>query len=485
MNKLIKILLGPLLGLIGGLLLYRSTHDLLMAKMAGAAIWMAFWWITEAVHIYFTALLPLSVFPLLGIMGMKEVAPIYTSEIIFLFVGGFLIAFALEKWNLHKRIALGIILAVGKSPARILLGFMLATYVLSMWISNTATTMMLLPAAIAVCGQLKVGDSNEQFMTVPLLLGLAYAASIGGTATLIGTVPNMVFFGFYNDAFPDSGMITFSRWMFFGVPMSLMLFAGCYYVLWRMHLSKFRNTEIDLGLCRKEYQALGKLSIEEKIMVVVFIVTVLLWFFRADIELGSFKIKGWVNLFPKKEFIKDSTVAMIMASLLFLIPSTKKGDFMLTWHEAKKIPVGIIFLFGGGFALAGGIEQSGLSQWLADNMQAITGMPSVFIILLLVVFMIFFTEVTSNTASTYLILPILLALSTNMTIAPVELMLPVVIAASCAFMLPIATPPNTIVFGSEMLTVKDMARTGFFINLISIVVILFSILTFGKLVFGY
>lgn len=473
------------MGLLLGWLLYSSTGDLLMAKMAGVAVWMAFWWISEAVHIYFTALLPLSAFPLLGIKNMEDVAPIYTNEIIFLFVGGFLIAFALEKWNLHKRIALGIILSIGKSPSRILLGFMLATYLLSMWISNTATTMMLLPAAIAVSGQFKVNGGDGKFMTIPLLLGLAYASSIGGTATLIGTVPNMVFLGFYNNAFPGSGMINFSRWMFFGVPMSALLFVGCYYVLWKMYISKFRNIEIDLGLCRQEYKALGKPSYEEKIMFGAFIATVLLWFFRTDIILGNFTIKGWINLFPEKDFIKDSTVAMLVASILFLIPSKTKGEFMLTWTEAKKIPMGIIFLFGGGFALAGGIESSGLSLWLADNLKVITGMPPLVIILFLTAFMIFLTELTSNTASTYLILPILLALSANMSVAPIELMLPVVIAASCAFMLPIATPPNTIVFGSELLTVRNMARPGLYINLISIVVILFSLLTFGKWVFGF
>lgn len=483
MGKAIKILLGPVLGLLIGYLLYTNTKDIRMGSMAGIATWMAVWWLTEALEIYITALLPISLFPVLGIMGMKDVAPLYTNEIIFLFIGGFLIAFAIEKWNLHKRIALGIILAIGSSPARILFGFMLVVYLTSWWISNTATTMMMLPAALALGTQFERNKSG--FMTTPLLLGLSYAASIGGTATLVGTVPNMIFYGFFENEFPNSGVITFSRWFMFGVPMSAMMFIGCYFILKKMFVSKFKDVSIDLHAIRVEYQALGKITKEEKILIGVFLIVVVLWFTRADLVLGSFKIKGWINLFPEGYHITDGTVAMAISSLLFIVPTKRQDGFMLTWNEAKKTPIGILFLFGGGYALAQGVEVSGLAGWMSTQLESVTTLPLWALMLGTIVFMVFLSEFTSNVAATYLTLPIMLAFSKEANIAAIQLMLPLVIASSYAFMLPIATPPSTIVFGSERLAAHDMARAGFFLNLLGIVVILISIWTFGSWIFGF
>ncbi len=483
LNKALKILFGPALGLLVGYLLYHDTKDTQIANMAGVATWMAVWWLTEALEIYITALLPITLFPFLGIMGMKDVAPLYTNEIIFLFIGGFLIAFAIEKWNLHKRIALGIILALGSSPSKILFGFMLVVYLISWWISNTATTMMMLPAALALGTQFEQNKSG--FMTTPLLLGLSYAASIGGTTTLVGTVPNMIFYGFFENEFPNSGVITFSRWFMFGVPMSAMMFIGCYFILRKMFISKHHDVNLDLQAIKTEHQGLGKMTKEEKILIGVFFTVVVLWFTRADLELGSFQLRGWINLFPEGSHITDGTVAMAISLLLFILPTKRKDGFILSWNEAKKTPIGILFLFGGGYALAQGVEVSGLASWMSDHLESVTKLPLWILMLGTIVFMVFLSEFTSNVAATYLTLPIMLAFSKEADIPAIKLMLPLVIASSYAFMLPIATPPSTIVFGSEKLAARDMARAGFFLNLVGIVVIMISIWTYGSWIFGF
>jgi solute carrier family 13 (sodium-dependent dicarboxylate transporter), member 2/3/5 len=479
-NK-IKILAGPLSGLICYFLLKGSTGDDQISKMGFVAVWMAVWWIFEAVSLYVTALLPLSLLPLLGIMDIKEVAPLYTNEIIFLFIGGFLIAFAIEKWNLHRRIAYKILMLTGSSPSRILLGVMFASYFLSMWISNIATTMMLLPAVLAIASQLTTKKENN--FAVPLLLGLAYAASIGGTATLIGTAPNMIFAGFYNDFFPDQPSISFSRWFMFGIPVSIMMFACAYVILNFMFIKSKSISDFDTTICEKEYRKLGKMSSEEKTISILFLATVLLWFFRSDIEIENFRMSGWKNLFPYPDFITDSTVAMAMASLMFIIPS-KTGGALISWKEGKKIPLGIIFLFGGGFALAKGISVSGLSEWLAINLSVVNIFHPVVMVILLCTFMTFFTELTSNTASTYLVLPIIYSISLTTNVNPLLLMVPVVFSASFAFMLPVATPPNTVVFASEQINIKTMIRAGFWINIGGVICLTLLIFLIGEYVFG-
>ncbi|MCB0428858.1 MAG: SLC13/DASS family transporter [Flavobacteriales bacterium] len=451
--------------------------------MAFVAIWMAGWWITEAVNIFFTSLLPLVAFPLLGIMDMKETAPSYTNEIIFLFIGGFLIAFTLEKWNLHKRMALFLLLKIGATPSRLLLGFMTASYFLSMWIVNTATTMMLLPATMAVIGQIEdQTGKRDNKMATGFLLGLAYASSIGGTATVIGTAPNMAFMGFYNSNFPNLPAVNFTNWILFSLPVSLTFFALCFQVLRYRFLRHMKHTTISMDTCRMQYQQLGRMSYEEKSITAVFFATVLLWFFRQDIVLGSFTIPGWSGFLPVGGFIKDSTIAMIASCVLYLFPSRqRKGEGLLTWDQVQRIPFGIIFLFGGGFALANGITESGLSEWLTEHLKNLSGNWTPFqVVVTLCVFMTFFTELTSNTASTYLMLPILLSISAQFKASPLIFMVPVVLSASYAFMLPVATPPNTIVFGSERISMRDMTRTGLILNIIGVVLNVLAIFTLAK-----
>lgn len=482
-NNPLKILAGPAFGgLLYSLMLQYTGNDL-MAKTTFVVALMGIWWILEAFSIYFTALIPLSLYPILGVMDMREIAPAYANEIIFLFTGGFFIAFAIEKWDLHKRIALRIMLAIGTEPHKILLGMMLSSYILSMWISNVATTMMLLPAALSVVKQFEC-DDKKSFMnfSTSLLLGIAYASSIGGTATLVGTAPNIIFMGFFNENFPEFPPISFAKWIMFGLPVSAIFLAVAYYLFKKFHLKNLKLANVSLNYCEQEYQKLGKMTREEITVLIVFFITILLWLFRENIELGAFEIKGWSNLFPESKFITDSTVAMLMASVLFLIPSSKK-EHILTWEEGKKIPMGILFLFGGGFALAKGISASGLSDWLGEYLKGLEGIHPVIMVIILCTFMTFFTEISSNTAATYLVLPILMALAKSTDISPLVIMVPVVFSASFAFMLPVATPPNTIVFGTELIQSKDMIRIGIWLNLIGIVLMTSAIFLLGRFIF--
>ena len=482
-SRIIALIGGICAGVLAAYSLYLSTGNLVVAKTAGVAVCMAVWWITEPISLYVTAFIPVFMFPLLGIMSADEVAPLYTNQIIFLFIGGFLIAFALEKWNLHQRIAFKIILSIGSTPSRILLGFMLASYLLSMWILNTATTLMLLPAVMAVSTQFEqqAGKNSGHSMTTPLLLGLAYAASIGGTATVIGTAPNGAFMGYFNDHF-KAPRIGFANWMMFGLPLSMLLFAGCYFLLKKMFLSGWQE-QITLNSSADYYIKLGKMKWQEMLLLILFIITILLWFFRTDIELGNIVVPGWSRLFPEKDWIKDSTVAMVMACLMFMIP-TGRNNNMLNWEQAKKLPFGVLFLFGGGFALAKGVEVSGLGNWMADQLKGLSSLHPLVIIFCLSLFMTFFTEMTSNTASTLLMLPVIHSMSKNVDLPPVILMLPVVVSASCAFMLPVATPPNTIVFGSEKLKIHSMIRAGLVLNIMAVFVISCFVWILGGFVFA-
>ncbi|MFN4234376.1 MAG: SLC13 family permease [Bacteroidia bacterium] len=482
-NNPLKILAGPAIGALLYSLMLQSTGNDLMAKTVFVVALMGTWWILEAFSIYFTALIPLSLFPILGLMDMREIAPAYANDIIFLFTGGFLIAFAIEKWNLHRRIALRIMLAIGSEPEKILLGMMLSSYVLSMWISNVATTMMLLPAALSIVKQFECDDKKSflRFSTA-LLLGIAYASSIGGTATLVGTAPNIIFMGFYNENFPELPPMSFAKWMLFGLPVSALFFIIAYLLFKKLLLKNLKLASVSLNYCQQEYTKLGKMSREEITVSIVFIITISLWLFRENIDLGIIQIKGWSNLFPESKFITDSTVAMFMASVLFLIPSSKNEN-ILTWEEGKKIPMGILFLFGGGFALAKGISASGLSDWLGENLKGLEGIHPVIMVIILCTIMTFFTEISSNTAATYLVLPILIALAKSTNVGPLIIMIPVVFSASFAFMLPVATPPNTIVFGTELIQSKDMIRIGIWLNLIGIVLMTSAIFLLGKFIF--
>jgi len=468
--------LAPLVALV--LILHPEWMDPAhpeVAYTAAVAILMAAWWMTEIIPLAVTALIPVALFPLLGIMNGKAVSSVYFNHLIFLFIGGFLVALAMEKWNLHRRIALRILLWIGTTPALILLGFMLATAFLSMWISNTATTMMMVPILLSIIAKLEDFYPREQIsgFEKALLLGIAYAASIGGVATLIGTPPNPMFVRIYKIHFPDAPEISFAQWMIFALPLSVTLLILAYAYLYAVFMRRSRQLVIDRQFIRHEYEALGPMRYEEKWVLALFIILALLWLFRRPVDLGSVHIPGWSSLFKHPGWITDGNVAMLIGILLFIIPARdkSKGFFLMDWKTAERIPWGIILLFGGGFALAEGFKQSGLSEWIGRHLTGLQDVHPLIILLVIVATITFLTELTSNTATVETFLPILAALAVAIRVNPLFLMIPATIAGSFAFMLPVATPPNAIVFGTKRLTIRDMMRAGFWLNLIGITVL--------------
>lgn len=440
--------------------------------MAIAAM-MAVWWMSEALPLAVTALLPLALYPLLGIMKTSDVSPNYTHHLIFLFMGGFIIAIALQKWELHRRFAFFTIAALGSNPRRVLLAFMLATALLSMWISNTATTIMMLPIGLAVIHQIQHkpagGSLQQNKFGLILMLGIAYSASIGGIATLIGTPPNVVFSGIYGKYFPDSPEISFVRWMFYVFPLAILLFIVIWYYLAKVmlrtkDLPQIQNRQIFV----RKFRALGPLTAVQKWVLLIFSLTALLWIFRADINLGFFTLPGWPHLFGLEDSIQDSTIAMGMALFLFIIPVKEEGKrkTILNWKSLLDLPWDILLLFGGGFALADGIQKTGLADFLGHQLNFLGSLPLLLMLFLLALSVSLLTEITSNTAVATTMLPILAALSIDLNMDPLIIMIPGTVAASCAFMLPVATPPNAIVFGSRLIRIGDMVRVGMALNMI-------------------
>ena len=476
-----KLISGPLAAALIIAFANLDEANPLVTYMAAIIAWIAIWWFTEVVHLAVTSLLPFILLPLLGICDAKTVAYQYMDQVIFLFIGGFIIAFAIERWNLHKRIALKILSLLGRSPSSILFGIMLTAYLLSMWISNTATTMMLISAVIAVVHQveLHIKDQKQRNnIATVLFIGLAYSASIGGMATLVGTPPNMIFYRFYTEAYPGNNDLDFLTWFKIGFPLSLTFLVVCFFVLKSIFLRKVAHIDFDKNYFLKEYKHLGKMSAEEKTVGAIFITTAILWFTRSGMDFGNFSIPGWGSLFGKSEIVQDSTVAVVMALLLFIIPSkNEKGRALISWDEASKLPFDIILLFGSGFAIAKGFELSGLSNFLAAQLEFFKTANIVVIILLVCLMITIISELASNIASIQLALPILISIQKGLDIHPLLLMIPATFAASLGFMLPVATAPNTIVFGSKRIKVNDMMKAGIFLDVAGILLILlFSLL---------
>jgi len=474
-KKYIFQALGPLLACLFwfGIELDHNNHNI--SLMAGIALWMCTWWFTEAISLAVTALVPVLMLPVLGIADCKSVSQQYTDSIIFLFIGGFMLAFAIEKWHLHKRIALKILSVVGTKPSNILLGVMISTYLISNWISNTATTMMLFGAVFALIQETKTYISkHEQKFAAALLLGLAFSATIGGMATPVGTPPNMYFFKAYKEAFPANNDLNFLKWSRIGYPVSLCFLVCTYFVLNFYFIRKKVILKIEKSFFVDTYKKLGKFSWEEKWVFGIFISCILLWFTRADIDFGSFKFKGWTNIFIKPKFVDDAFVAILAALLLFLIPSKKtKGESLLIWEDAKKLRYDIILMFGSGFALAYGFEISGLSGWLASSLSVLKGVSPIFIILGICMIVTIISEFASNIASIQLAIPVMIALQKDLELPPLLLMIPATFAASLGFMLPVATAANTIVFGTKQIQIKDMFKVGIVLDAIGILLITF------------
>ncbi len=480
---------GMFLGIIAFLIIVlfvdlEPGHPEITLTLA-VAVLMAIWWITECIPLAVTALIPVVLFPFLGIMNGSEISSVYFNHIIFLFLGGFIMALSMEKWGLHKRIALKILIFMGVSPARILLGFMFATSFLSMWISNTATAMMMIPIVLSVVVKLgeTVGEKSIKGFATGLFLAIAYSASIGGLATLVGSPTNLICPRVLQVMFADSPEITFADWFFFAIPITVSMFIVAWTIIYFMYKPKQSWPSLPKELFRKQYQDLGSTSREEKIVLVLFISLALLWITRSDISIGTFLLPGWAGLFEKSSWINDGTTAITIAILLFLIPARKEGQRIMDWETAKKLPWNIVLLFGGGFALAMGFESSGLAKWLGESMTWAQGIHPMWILFIIILMMSFLTELTSNTASTQMLLPAYAALAVGTGNNPLLFMIPVTIASSLAFMLPTATPANAIIFGTQRVSIPSMVRTGFLLNIIGVIIVVFFTYLTGTAIF--
>ncbi|MBW1879531.1 MAG: DASS family sodium-coupled anion symporter [Deltaproteobacteria bacterium] len=461
-------------GLFAGLLLYGGmllapTPEVLSDagwRTAAVAVLMAVWWTSEAIPIEATSMLPLVLFPVLGVLDMRAAAAPYAHELVFLFLGGFLIAVTLERWGLHKRIALAVMAAFGSGPRRLVLGFMVATALLSMWISNTATAAMMLPIGIAVAERLRPPDveSGEYRFGVALMLGIAYSASIGGVATLIGTPPNAVFAGAASELL--GVQIGFLDWMKVGLPLSVVMLPVAWALLvYVLYPPGAVAGDADSVLISARAR-LGRPSRGEWTVGVVFIATALAWFLRSPKEFGSFTLPGIQSVAP---WVGDATIAVAAAVALFALPvNLRRGEFALDWPTARRIPWGVLLLFGGGLSLARGMEVSGLAEWIGAMVSTLNWLPMLAVIATVVALFVFLTEVTSNTATSTMAMPVMAAAAVGLGMEPMVLMASAALAASMAFMLPVATPPNAIVFGSGYLSIPTMVRSGFWMNLLAI-----------------
>ncbi|UCH83725.1 MAG: DASS family sodium-coupled anion symporter [Candidatus Latescibacterota bacterium] len=487
---------GPLLALI----VYYLLPDTYVASdgatvefthagriTAAVAVWMATWWMTEAIPIYATSLLPLAVLPFFRATTVRQAAAPYAHELIYLFLGGFVIALSMERWGLHKRFAFGALRLVGTRPHRVVLGFMIATAFMSMWVSNTATTIMMLPIALSVIdlvsrrtvgadvGALKSLPSGEGYnFALGLLLGIAYAASIGGIGTLIGTPPNLFLASYIKDNLGRE--ISFVGWMGIGLPLVVVFLPIVWYLITRV-LYPIKIDEVEGGgeLIRRGYRELGGMKRGEWVTLFVFAFAAMSWILRpllSKIVIAGLRPFGGLT---------DPGIAVIAALLLFVIPvDIKKREFAMNWETAVKLPWGILVLFGGGLSLAAAIRANGVGEFIGHQVAGFSGLPVVAIVLLVTAIMIYLTELTSNTATAATLIPILAAIAPGLDMSPYVLIVPAAIAASCAFMLPVATPPNAIIFGSGYVRIDQMVRAGFWLNLIGILLV--TIVTFAVVV---
>jgi sodium-dependent dicarboxylate transporter 2/3/5 len=452
-------------------------------RVAGLASWMAVWWLSAVVPLEATALLPLVILPLIGTRPLREVTSSYADPIIFLFLGGFLLAATLERWDLHHRFAISTVRRVGTSAPRVLLAFMIVSAVASMWISNTATAVMMLPIALALVAGAGSADqggavadmaaataeppspSGRGFSTA-LMLGIAYACSIGGVSTLIGTPPNAILAGAARELI--GAEITFAGWLPVGLSASVPMLVICWLWLVRFFRVKGEVPGLDTVLTKQE-GSFGRFTGGEIFVLSVFVLTALAWVLRAPKEMGSLRIPGLTDILPG---LSDPIIAIAAALIFFVVPLPKsRFPTALDWKSARKVPWGILLLFGGGIALAGAFEVSGLSDWLGGQLAGLRGVPMPLIVLATAGIFVFLTELTSNTATAALGMPLMAGVAQGLGVAALPLMVAAALAASMAFMLPVATPPNAIVFGSGAIRSRDMAMAGIGLNLIAITVI--------------
>lgn len=466
MRKYFWIIIAPVIFVIF-CWIHPLGESIQLNGMAGIVLWMAIWWFSECVHLAVTSLLPLILVPLCDIASIKEVSKQYGDSIIFLFLGGFLISIAIEKWDLHKRIARSILKVTGQSTNGLLAGVMISTFLLSNWISNTATALMMFGVIMALIKETEhiLHKKEHHLLASALMLGMAYAASIGGMATPVGTPPNMYFFKVYPQLLNNSFYISFWKWILYFFPLSLIILFGCFWILKILILNKISTRQIDFK--SMEIHREFKLTYEEKVVGSVFIFTVILWLTR-DISFGN--IKGWKYLLNHSDYIDDSVVAITSAVLLFIIPSKKnKGQSILVWDDVKQLKYDILLLFGGGFALAYGFEKSGLMGYLIEPLKSVSDIHPFIIILIICIVVVIVSEFASNIASVQLALPVISVIALQFANdKSFGIVLSCVLASSVGFMLPVATAPNTIAYGSGYIPLPFMLKTGFWLNVFCI-----------------
>ena len=433
-------------------------------SVAAIVTLMAIWWATEAIPVPVTALLPLALFPLVGVASFKEAALPYANPNIYLFLGGFMLALAIERSGLHKRMALHMIIAAGSSGSKLIGGFMTVAALISMFVMNTSTTLMLLPIGLAVCSVVAntipgLTDKEKKFFDTSLMLGIAYAATIGGMSTLVGTAPNIVFSAFMQETYRIE--ISMIQWMTLGVPLAIVMLYSAWLILTKyvFPTSFITSDETKLYL-RNMLDEQGPLSKDEKKISIIFGLTALAWMFRTVLD-----------NYDMFSGLTDAGIAIISAILLFMIPSSSNKGELLDWGQSDKLPWGLLILFGGGLSIAAQINSSGLGVWIGEGLSILSSVPPIFLILAVAALIIFLTEVTSNVATTSTFLPVFGAVAIGIGVLPVSLTVPVCLAASCAFMLPVATPPNAIVYGSGKFTIATMMKAGFVLNIIGIFVV--------------
>ncbi len=472
-SKIIGLLLGPALFTILYFLLSQTALSYKGVVVLSLGAWMVAWWVTEAAPIPVTALLPMIMFPLFMVATAREAAAPYGDSIIFLFMGGFMIALGLEKHNLHQRIALNLIRLTGTSGNGIILGFMISTALISMWISNTATAVMMLPIATSVTKLLggEITDADQpkfQKFATGLMLSIAYAASIGGIATIIGTPPNVVTVGFIKRFYDQD--VSFATWMVIGIPLMLAILAACYITITQiLYRNGLKSVEGSAELISSKLKELGQLSKEEKRVLIIFVTTCAFWIFRQNI-----------NRLIGSNLLDDTTIAMTGGILMFITPiDLKSSTFILDWIDMKNLPWGILLLFGGGLSLAQGMADAGLVQLVGDQVAKQGNLTTGTLVITLSALSMFLTELMSNVALTTIFVPVVLGIADGLQVNPIILAMPVSFAASCAFMMPISTPPNAILFASGYISVKQMMRAGILINIFALILISIATLTLG------
>ncbi len=439
-------------------------------RVAAVTAWTATWWITTAIPIGIASLLPAALLPLLGVVSARDVAPMYVNDLVLLFLGAFVVALGVERWGVHKRVAFGVIALVGTGRRRLVLGFMTASALLSLFLNNTSTTLMLLPIGLAVIASVEGPSEAKSPFAISLLLGMAYAASLGGTGTLIGTPPNQVLAGVLAELWPEAPPLDFATWAQAWLPLVALFVPIGWLLLTRVALRVPKEGERGAAAIAQERARLGPVTRGEVRMSIVFAITALLWITRAGFDLGAVRIPGWVELVAPasierpERFVSDATVAVAMAIVCFLVP-VRPGTRLMDWSTASRMPWEVLLLLGGGFAIAGSFQHSGLDRVLGEALGPwLAGRSDWVVVLAVVVFMAALTEVTSNVATSTVLLPVLGQAAVAADLSPLLTMFPATIAASAAFMLPVATPPNAVVFSSRLVPASTMARVGIWLN---------------------